>query len=539
MSANAVSPTPRAGRREWAGLAMLALPSILLSLDVTLLHLAVPHLGAALEPSSTQMLWIIDIYAFMIAGFLVTAGSLGDRIGRRKLLLGGATAFGIASVLAAYANSAEMLIAARALLGIAGATLMPSTLALITNMFQDAKERGTAIGIWAASFSVGIALGPVVGGAMLQFFWWGSVFLVAVPVMVLLLITGPVLLPEHKDENAGRIDIVSVLLSLAAILPIVYGVKEIAKYGVETASVIAVVVGLVFGVLFARRQLRLDDPMLDLSLFRSRAFSVALGVMLFAAVAMGGIYLFVTQYLQMVAGLSPLHAGLWLLPAAGLLIGSSMLAPVLARRLRPGTVTGIGLILSAIGYVILTQADPADNGLAYVLVGFSFVYTGIAPIMAMSVSLIVGSAPEEKAGAASALQQTSSDFGLAVGIAALGSLGTTVYRNGVTGELPADTPASVADATRDTLAKALEATQGLPGSLADRIITPAREAFASGLNTIAVINAVLVTALAVLAVTMLRHVPPTGSAAPEAPADEPLAAADEPVRPAQPAVAER
>ncbi|WP_351234356.1 MFS transporter [Streptomyces sp. NPDC002133] len=539
MSTNAVSPTPRAGRREWAGLAMLALPSILLSLDVTLLHLAVPHLGAALEPSSTQMLWIIDIYAFMIAGFLVTAGSLGDRIGRRKLLLGGATAFGIASVLAAYANSAEMLIAARALLGIAGATLMPSTLALITNMFQDAKERGTAIGIWAASFSVGIALGPVVGGAMLQVFWWGSVFLVAVPVMVLLLITGPVLLPEHKDENAGRIDIVSVLLSLAAILPIVYGVKEIAKYGMESGSVIAVVVGLVFGVVFARRQLRLDDPMLDLSLFRSRAFSVALGVMLFAAVAMGGIYLFVTQYLQMVAGLSPLHAGLWLLPAAGLLIGSSMLAPVLARRLRPGTVTGIGLILSAIGYVILTQADPADSGLAYVLVGFSFVYTGIAPIMAMSVSLIVGSAPEEKAGAASALQQTSSDFGLAVGIAALGSLGTTVYRNGVTGELPADTPASVADATRDTLAKALEAIQGLPGSLADRIITPAREAFASGLNTIAVINAVLVTALAVLAVTMLRHVPPTGSTAPEAPADEPLAAADETVRPAQPAAAER
>ncbi|MFD7446133.1 MFS transporter [Streptomyces sp. NPDC059909] len=540
MSTHAVPPTARAGRKEWAGLAMLALPSILLSLDVTLLHLAVPHLGAALEPSSTQMLWIIDIYAFMIAGFLVTAGSLGDRIGRRKLLLGGATAFGIASVLAAYANSPEMLIAARALLGIAGATLMPSTLALITSMFQDAKERGTAIGLWAASFSVGIALGPVVGGAMLQVFWWGSVFLVAVPVMVLLLITGPVLLPEHKDANAGRIDIVSVLLSLAAILPVVYGVKEIAKYGVEPASVIAVVVGLVFGVVFARRQLRLDDPMLDLSLFRSRAFSVALGVMLFAAVAMGGIYLFVTQYLQMVAGLSPLHAGLWLLPAAGLLIGSSMLAPVLARRLRPGTVTGIGLILSAVGYVILTQADPANNGLAYVLVGFSFVYTGIAPIMAMSVSLIVGSAPEEKAGAASALQQTSSDFGLAVGIAALGSLGTTVYRNGVTGELPADTPASVADAARDTLAKALEATQDLPGPLADRIITPAREAFASGLNTIAVINAVLVTALAVLAVTMLRHVPPTGSATPDAlPADEPLAAADEPVRLEQPAAAER
>jgi MFS transporter, DHA2 family, multidrug resistance protein len=519
MSSNIAAGSTKAGRREWAGLAMLALPSILLSLDVTLLHLAVPQLGAALDTSSTQMLWIIDIYAFMIAGFLVTAGSLGDRIGRRKLLLSGGLAFGIASVLAAYANSAEMLIAARALLGIAGATLMPSTLALISNMFKDPKQRGTAIGIWAASFSVGIALGPVVGGAMLEAFWWGSVFLLAVPVMVLLLIAGPVLLPEYKDENAGRIDLASVVLSLAAILPVVYGVKEIAKHGVEPISAVAIVVGAVFGVVFARRQLRLEDPMLDLSLFRSRAFSVALGVMLFAAVAMGGIYLFVTQYLQMVAGLSPLRAGLWLLPAAGLLIVSSMLAPIAARRIRPGNVTAIGLVLSAIGYFILTQADPSNNGLAYVVVGFSFIYTGIGPIMGMSVSLIVGSAPEDKAGAASALQQTSSDFGLAVGIAALGSLGTTVYRNGVADDLPAETPAGVAAASRDTLAMALDATQGLPGTLAGDIITPAREAFASGLNAVALVGGILVTVLTVFAVTMLRHVPATNAAA-EAPAQE-------------------
>ncbi|MFB4317257.1 MFS transporter [Actinomadura sp. 21ATH] len=375
---------------------MLALPSILLSLDVTLLHLAVPHLGAALAPSSTQMLWIIDVYAFMIAGFLVTAGTLGDRIGRRKLLLGGGLAFGAASLLAAYAGSAEMLIAARALLGIAGATLMPSTLALISTMFQNPRQRGTAIGIWAASFSVGIALGPVVGGAMLEMFWWGSVFLLAVPVMALLLITGPLLLPEYKDENAGRIDPISVVLSLATILPAVYGVKEIAKHGVQSVPLIALVVGLAFGVVFVRRQLRLDDPMLDLSLFRSRAFSVALGVMLFAAVAMGGIYLFVTQYLQMVAGLSPLRAGLWLLPAAGLLIASSMLAPIAARRIRPGTVTAIGLILSAIGYLTLTQAGAGDNGLAYVVIGFGFIYTGIGPVMGLSVSLIVGSAPRRR-----------------------------------------------------------------------------------------------------------------------------------------------
>ncbi|WP_052852834.1 MFS transporter [Streptomyces avicenniae] len=520
MSTGVDSGRVKAGRREWIGLAMLALPSILLSLDVTLLHLAVPHLGAALAPSSTQMLWIIDIYAFMIAGFLVTAGSLGDRIGRRRLLLIGGLAFGIASVIAAYANSPELLIAARALLGVAGATLMPSTLALISNMFQDPRERGTAIGIWAASFSVGIALGPVVGGLMLEAFWWGSVFLLAVPVMLLLLITGPVLLPEYKDENAGRMDPASVVLSLLAILPVVYGIKEIAKHGAQTAPIVAIVVGVAFGLVFSRRQLHLDDPMLDLSLFRSRAFSAALGVMLFAAVAMGGIYLFVTQYLQMVAGLSPLRAGLWLLPAAGLLITSSMLAPVAARRIRPGSVTAIGLGLSAIGYATLTQADPQDHGLAYVLAGFGLVYTGIGPVMSLSVSLIVGSAPPEKAGAASALQQTSSDFGLALGIAALGSLGTAIYRNSVADSLPAGTPAAAAEASRDTLARALDATAGMPAAAADRIITPARDAFASGLNGVAVVGAVLLTAMTVLALTMLRHVPPTNAPVHQAPADD-------------------
>lgn len=511
-AADAVTGPPRAGRREWAGLLLLALPTMLLSLDVTLLHLAVPELGAALAPSSTQMLWIIDIYSFMIAGFLVTMGTLGDRIGRRRLLLGGAVAFGAASLLAAYATTPEMLIAARALLGIAGATLMPSTLALISNMFQDPRERGSAFGIWAASFSVGIALGPVVGGAMLEAFWWGSVFLLALPVMVLLLVTGPFVLPEYRDEDAGRIDLLSVALSLGTMLPVVYSIKELAKHGAQPAPLLALLVGVGFGVPFVRRQLRLPDPMLDLRLFRSRAFSVALGVMLFGAFAMGGIYLFVTQYLQLVAGLSPLRAGLWLLPAAALLIVASMVAPVLAARFRPGHVTALGLLVSAIGYAILTVPEPGEGGLATLVIGFTFIYTGIGPLMALSVSLIVGSAPANKAGAASALQETSSELGLALGIAALGSLGTTVYRDEVADSLPADTPAAVSEATRDTLARAVEATEGLPGPLAERIIAPARDAFASGLHSVALVSAVLVAALAVLAATALRHVPPTGTA---------------------------
>lgn len=264
--------TERAGAKEWLGLAVLALPTLLLSVDATVLYLALPHLGADLRPSGTETLWIIDVYGFMIAGFLITMGTLGDRIGRRKLLLIGALAFGAASVAAAYATDPAMLIGARALLGIAGATLMPSTLALITNMFHDPGQRGVAIGVWAACFSAGVAAGPLIGGALLELFWWGSVFLLAVPVMVVLLVTAPILLPESRDPEPGRLDLLSVLLSLAAILPVIYGLKVVAADGFGLGAVAAVVVGLVFAVLFVRRQKSLPDPLLDVRLFARPAF---------------------------------------------------------------------------------------------------------------------------------------------------------------------------------------------------------------------------------------------------------------------------
>jgi DHA2 family multidrug resistance protein-like MFS transporter len=273
---------PRAGRREWIGLAVLALPILLLSLDLSVLYLALPHLSADLGASSTQQLWIVDIYGFMIAGLLVTMGTLGDRIGRRKLLLIGASAFGGPSVAAAFSTSAEMLIATRALLGIAGATLMPSTLALISNMFTDPGQRATAIGVWASCFAAGAAIGPIIGGVLLVFLWWGSVFLLGVPVMLLLLVTAPLLLPEYRDTHAGRLDLTSVALSLAAILPVIYGLKELAKDGIETLPIVAMVAGAAFGIVFVLRQRRLTSPLLDLRLFGSRSFSAALGIMLSA-----------------------------------------------------------------------------------------------------------------------------------------------------------------------------------------------------------------------------------------------------------------
>lgn len=484
---------------------MLALPTLLLAMDVSVLYLAIPHLSADLQPSNNQLLWIIDIYGFMIAGFLVTMGTLGDRIGRRKLLMMGAIAFGIASVGAAYASSPELLITARALLGIAGATLMPSTLALISNMFRDAQQRGMAIGVWVTCFSVGIAVGPVVGGLLLESFWWGSVFLLGVPVMVLLMVTAPVLLPEYRDAEAGRLDLASAVLSLATILPIIYSIKQLATDGLKVVPVAAIVVGVAFGVVFARRQRKLTDPLLDLRMFGNRSFCAALLTLLLSLGMLGGIYLFVTQYLQMVVGLSPLAAGLWLLPSAFALIVSSMLTPIIARKVRPGYIIGAAMAITSVGYVVLALVDSVA-GLPVLVAGFILVYIGTSPVMVLGTDLVVSTASPEKAGSAAAMSETSAEFGISLGVAILGVVGAAIYRSDVAGTVPAEVPAAAADLTRDTLAGAKTAAEGLPNQLGDVLLGPAREAFTNGLNGVSIICAVIAAALAFVAMGLLRHV---------------------------------
>ncbi|WP_432151818.1 MFS transporter [Streptomyces sp. bgisy029] len=496
----------RAGPREWLGLFVLTLPTILLALDATVLNLAVPSISADLKPSSTQLLWSVDIYGFMIAGFLVTMGTLGDRIGRRKLLMIGALGFGIASIIAAKATSPEMLIAARALLGITGATLMPSTLALISNMFQDARQRGVAISVWVTCFSVGIAVGPVLGGALLEWFWWGSVFLLAVPVMVVLLIVTPILLPEYKDPDAGRLDLASVVLSLVTVLPVIYGIKRLAEHGFGVVAIGTLLVGLLFGVAFVLRQRKLADPLLDLSLFSNRAFSTALLVLTLGLGLMGGLYLFITQYLQLVEGLTPMKAGLWLLPAAGALIIASSLTPAVAQRIRPGYVVGGSLFLSVLGYVLITLAD-STGGLPLLVIGFVLIYTGISPMMVLGTDLVVGSAPPERAGSAAAMSETGMEFGIALGIAGLGSVVTAVYREDIGAALSSDLPASAADTARDTLAGADAVAGELGGPAGAELLDAAREAFTSGLNLASGIAAVIVAGLAIAAIVLLRHVP--------------------------------
>ncbi|MGH2450437.1 MAG: MFS transporter [Candidatus Limnocylindria bacterium] len=516
---NATMPA-LAGRREWIGLGVLALACLLYVMDLTVLHLAVPAISDALRPSSAQLLWIIDIYGFMVAGFLVTMGTLGDRIGRRRLLLIGAVLFGATSVAAAFSQTAEMLILSRALLGIGGATIGPSTLSLIFTMFQDPRQRTVAIGVWISAFSAGSAIGPLLGGVMLEHFWWGSVFLLALPVMALLLVLGPVVLPEYRDPKAGRLDPVSAAMSLAAVLAVIFGLKQIAQDGASLLPVASIVAGVVVGAVWARRQLRSADPMIDLRLFRIPAFRASLAVNFLTIFVAIGYFLFVAQYLQLVIGLSPLEAGAWSVPSAIAFIIGSNAAPRIIRRVRVAHLIGGGLALAAAGLAILTRVGGAD-GLAYVVAASVVISLGLAPVFGLTTELVVGAAPPERAGAASGMSETFFELGGALGISILGSVGAAIYRSGVAMTLPAGLPAEAAAAARDTLGAARGVASQLPEGVGAPLLDAARVAFVQGMQVAAAISVVVALGVAVLALFALRDVGRNGADGDAAPGRDP------------------
>jgi DHA2 family multidrug resistance protein-like MFS transporter len=499
-----VDPAPsKASRREWIGLAVIALPCLLYSMDLMVLNLAVPSLSAALKPSAAQLLWIVDIYGFMLAGLLITMGSLGDRIGRRRLLLIGAAAFGIASVLAAFSTSTEMLIAMRALLGVAGATLAPSTLSLIRNMFHDPDERTVAISVWISSYSAGAAIGPLLGGVLLEYFWWGSVFLIGVPVMLLLLILGPVLLPEYRDPEAGRLDLPSAALSLVAVLAMIYGLKRMAESGFAWLPVLLIVAGLVVGRVFLRRQATLADPMIDLRLFRVPAFSAALATYTLATLVAFGAFVFIAQHMQLVLGMGPLEAGLWTIPFAGAFIIGSMLTPMMARRIAPPYVMAAGLALAAVGFALLAQVD-ATTGPVLLETAFIIYSLGLAPVFTLATDLIIGSAPPERAGAAAAISETGSEFGGALGIAILGSIGTALYRGAMADAVPREVSVEAAQAARSTLGAAVEVSRQLSDPLGTALLQASRAAFVEGVHVTALVAAAAMVGAAILTVRALK-----------------------------------
>lgn len=502
--ANGTAP-PRATRKEWIGLGVIALPCLLYSMDLTVLHLAVPKLSTDLEPTSAQLLWIIDIYGFLVAGSLITMGTLGDRIGRRRLLLIGASAFGAASVFAAFATTAGMLIVARAVLGVAGATVAPSTLSLIRNMFLDARQRTVAISVWITSYSIGGAIGPLIGGVLLQSFWWGSVFLISVPVMVLVLIVGPRLLPEYRDPSPGRLDLASAAMSLTAVLSVIFGLKQIAEDGLSLAPVVVIVAGIIIAILFARRQLHLDVPLVDLRLFREPGFSASLATYGLAILILFGGFLFLPQYLQLVLGLSPLAAGLWTLPWALAFIVGASVTPPLVRRMNPAYLMAGGLVMSALGFAMFATIGTGTS-FVWFAAGTSIFSLGMSPVFTLTTDLIIGTAPPERAGAASAISETSAELGGALGIASFGSIGVAIYRMGMAERIPPALSAGDAESARATLGGALAAANELNGQDGAVLVDAGRAAFLSALQLCAVISVVGSLALAAFVAISLRRV---------------------------------
>ena len=484
--------------RKWGALVVLVGAVLLLAIDGTVLYLAVPSLAADLSPTASQVLWIGDIYSLALAGLLVTMGNLADRIGRKRLLLIGSLAFGGASAMAAFASSAEMLILSRMLLGIAGATIMPSTLSLIRNIFTDQVERTRAIAVWSAAASAGIALGPLVGGLLLEHFWWGSVFLINLPVMLLVLVAGAWLLPESRDPKPGRFDLVSSGLSMLAIVPFVFTIKQLASGVLDVPTLAAILVSLVSGVLFVRRQRRVDSPMIDVELFRNTAFSGAVMVNFISVFALSGVLFFFSQYLQLARELSPLQAGLAQLPAAIASMLAVALVGFLLTRLGRGRAIAVALVLGAAGMVLIAAFE-GSGSLLWVLLALVPLGLGIGIAETLSVDAVVSAVPSSKAGAAASVSETAYELGVAFGIAVLGSIITVFYRAHL--QLPSDVPSEAAARSEDSLASASEVLER--GSEALRA---AQEAFVAGMQaTTLIAGGVMVIAAIVALVFIPNH----------------------------------
>lgn len=504
---------PAATRREWIGLGVLALPTLLISIDVSVLYVALPSLSRDLHASATQQLWILDIYSFLLAGLLVTMGGLADRIGTRRLLVTGGTAFGLVSVLAAFSQSAEMLILSRALLGVAGATIMPSTMAMIRHMFPRPEQMGQAISIWMACFMGGMTVGPVLGGALLERFWWGAAFLVGVPVMVLMVALAPRLLPDVRPASGEHAlpDAASVVLSLVTLIPGVYGLKEIARGEHLASAAVGVAVALVAGAVFVRRQRRLADPLVDLRLFADRRFTVGLATFLVTGVVMAGVSFAAALYLQGVLGLSPTAVGAWMVPQSLVMLVGTLLAPRLDRRFDTVALVTGGLAVAGLGLLLLGLLDRDALGLH--LAAMVLAAAGVSVPMSLVVNLIMGATPPERAGSAGSLMEMCGELGIALGVATLGSLVAALYRLDLPGLLPYGVSTEAAATASEGVTAAPAAAAQAPG-LAEQVVAAAQGAFTDAYNVVGVLGGLTLLATALVARRVL--------AAPPAPEEEPF-----------------
>ncbi|WP_267421674.1 MULTISPECIES: MFS transporter [unclassified Curtobacterium] len=488
--------------RRFLALAVLMLPVLLISVDNTILSFALPSIARALHPDATTQLWIVDAYPLVLAGLLVVMGSIGDRIGRRRILVVGATGFAAMSVAAAFATDAWMLVAARVAMGVFGAMLMPATLSIIRNVFPDAGERRMALAVWSTMFAAGNALGPLVGGALLAHFHWGSVFLVAVPILVVMLAAVPFCVPESRDRNPGPVDVVSMLLSLGTLAPIAWAIKSIVHPEERGLAVAMVAVGVLCGITFVRRQLRTRTPMLDLRLFRSTAFTGSVLMNMAAMFSLTGFLFFIAQHLQLVAGLDPFASGIVLIPGSVLTIVAGIVAVPIVARVAPRWVVSVALLFSAAAYGLVAvlghHASIAALAFAFVLLGI-----GIGASETVTNDLIISTAPADKSGAASAVSETAYEIGAVLGTAILGTILAAAYRAHVV--VPGGLSSTSHTAAQETLGGAVSAANELGGTAGQVLLESARAAFDSGVTITAGVAAVLMVVAAAGAVVMLRR----------------------------------
>lgn len=499
-----IQQRPRSKR--WLGLAVLMLPVLLVTVDNTVLGFALPKIAEALHPTASQQLWMIDAYSLVLAGLLVSMGSLGDRIGHRKLLLIGSLGFAIISIMTAYSSSAAQLIGGRACMGIFGAMLMPSTLALIRSVFENREERRLAVAIWATTLTVGSALGPLIGGVLLEFFSWGAIFLLAVPILIPLLILGPWLLPESEPDPSGPLDPLSILQSMVALGALVYGIKHVASEGVDSMAMAAFAIGTASGWLFVRRQLRLPVPLMDLALFRNKTFSGSVAINLMSLAFLIGFVFFATQFLQIVLRMSPFSASLALVPGQIMAIIVGMLVVPVAQRVSVHVLVPVLVAFTEAAFLLVAWLG---SSLTVLAVAFALLNIGVGAIATVSNDVILSAAPPTKAGAASAISETAYEVGVVLGTAVLGGLLTAYYRGAL--QLPAFLTPLQERLASETLAGAHTVAAMLTGDQASELMNIAGNAFEGGVGLMSWVT----FALAAIAIVIARWTLKTHQASPQ------------------------
>lgn len=495
---------PKATGRAWLGLAVLVLPLLLITIDGTVLILGLPAISAELSPTGVEQLWMIDVYSLVLAGLLVAMSSVGDRFGRRRNLLIGAVVFSVASVSGALATEPWMLIAARALLGVGGAIMMPSTLSLVRNMFLDRQQRRYAMAIWAAMASVGAAVGPLIGGWVIETFNWQAAFLMNIPVMILLLILGPLVLPESRNPDLHKIDILSVALSLVGMVGVVYAIKSLTGGKEILLGIVALVIGLTALAIFVRRQLTLSAPLIEVRLFKVRYFRGAVIADLLAIFAMVGALVALVQYLQLVLGLNALQASLWLIPQAVFAAVAAFVATALVKKVLPAYVIVSGLLIASTGFALTLFLSPSSHP-ALIAASLALVSLGAGMALALSNDIIMSSVKPERAGQAAATSETAYELGTTLGTAVLGGVLVAWYSRVVAAGTDAlDVASSIADRASSTMAEALLVAGEVGGNTAAAILEIAQRAFTEAIIVTGIAGAAIMVLAAIWALVTLR-----------------------------------